>query len=96
MLSSPFIAQYRNATESLYTKLREVDELIELWVNCQSKVGFTESSCTQQGYPIHGLVWASVCRFDFYQSEGKIRLPIVTDFGTFSYHLAAQCPTQHQ
>lgn len=38
MLASPYISGFRADTENMYDKVREVDELLELWTNCQSKV----------------------------------------------------------
>ena len=38
MLASPYISGFRAATETMYDKVREVDELLELWTSCQSKV----------------------------------------------------------
>mgnify|MGYP001801180878 CR=1 FL=1 len=38
MLASPYLSRLQSATEGLIEKLREIEELLDLWASCQSKV----------------------------------------------------------
>lgn len=37
MLASPYISEHRDATEVLYGNLRQADEIVDLWCDCQTK-----------------------------------------------------------
>ncbi|KAF6036157.1 DNHD1 [Bugula neritina] len=50
ILSSPYISGFASATQRLDNKIREVEELLKLWINCQSKEGILKefSFCTEK------------------------------------------------